>query len=198
MVATTAFGVRCPESGGPAGDIKGVEKQKLALDRLTPRRRAFVNYYCGAARFNGTEAARLAGYKVPRQEASRLLSNADVRAVLEERLDEHGLSQQQVAAELAFIAMMNPAGFFSKTKDGRLKLDMVKAMDAGLIANVRKVKLDDGGHVTDVEFYDRHGALRDIGKAHGMFKTVNKQDEGDGVLKIVLVDESQDRQGGGA
>lgn len=52
------------------------------LDRLTPKRRKFVLAFVGEARGNGTEAARIAGYKKPKQEASFILTNPDVSAAI--------------------------------------------------------------------------------------------------------------------
>lgn len=55
-----------------------------ALDSLPPKRRAFVEAYCGEAAGNGAEAARIAGYKSPRTQASRLLTFDNVaRAIAE-------------------------------------------------------------------------------------------------------------------
>lgn len=55
-----------------------------AAGKLTPKRRAFVEAYTGAANGNATEAARLAGYAVPMQEGGRLLRNAEVAAAIRE------------------------------------------------------------------------------------------------------------------
>lgn len=51
------------------------------------RRRRFVEAYMGAAKGNATEAARIAGYRSPRAEGSRLLTNADVREAITARVD---------------------------------------------------------------------------------------------------------------
>lgn len=48
------------------------------MDGLTEKQRRFVEAYAGPAMGNATEAARLAGYKVPDPEGSRLLGNARV------------------------------------------------------------------------------------------------------------------------
>ena len=51
---------------------------------LTPRQKAFADYYieCG----NATEAARQAGYKQPKQQGSRLLTNVDISVYIAERV----------------------------------------------------------------------------------------------------------------
>lgn len=46
---------------------------------LSAKRQAFVEAYCGVAQGNGTEAARIAGYKQPQLEGYRLMQNDAVR-----------------------------------------------------------------------------------------------------------------------
>lgn len=57
--------------------------QREALDRLTPKRRTFALAFCGEAAGNGTEAARIAEYANPAEEAYRLLRNDHVMAAIE-------------------------------------------------------------------------------------------------------------------
>jgi phage terminase small subunit len=54
-----------------------------AYDSLPPKRRAFVDAYLKSG--NATQAAREAGYKKPKEEGTRLLSFAAVKAALKER-----------------------------------------------------------------------------------------------------------------
>lgn len=54
--------------------------------RLPEKRRRFVEAYLGEAKGNSTEAARIAGYKHPNVEGSRLLAQASVRAAVDERM----------------------------------------------------------------------------------------------------------------
>jgi phage terminase small subunit len=49
---------------------------------LTGRREAFVAYYCGEAKQNASEAARLAGYANPAEEGYRLLRNDQIAAAV--------------------------------------------------------------------------------------------------------------------
>jgi phage terminase small subunit len=53
------------------------------LDKLPPKRRAFVLAYLGEAAGNATAAARIAGYKAPTEEGCRLLRFAEVAAIVE-------------------------------------------------------------------------------------------------------------------
>ena len=56
--------------------------------KLTPKQKAFADYYieCG----NAAEAARNAGYseKTARSQGQRMLTNVDISAYIEERMDE--------------------------------------------------------------------------------------------------------------
>jgi len=52
---------------------------------LTERQRRFVDAYTGESMGNATDAARRAGYGKPRQEGSRLLTNAVIAATIRER-----------------------------------------------------------------------------------------------------------------
>lgn len=66
-----------------------------ALASLPPKRRAFVEAFCGAANGNATEAARMAGYKSPDPEGSRLLGNArvaDAIAEIREKVSARAIS----------------------------------------------------------------------------------------------------------
>jgi len=58
------------------------------MANLTDKRQAFVSYYLGEARMNATKAAALAGYKSPRAEGCRLLTNADIQAEIDAALAE--------------------------------------------------------------------------------------------------------------
>ena len=65
------------------------------LSKLTAKRRAFVLAYLGEAMGNACEAARIAGYKNPHPEGSRLLQNDTIRAYLE------SVSKERVQGSIA-------------------------------------------------------------------------------------------------
>lgn len=58
------------------------------MGTLNDRQRAFVGFYLGAARWNATKAAEMAGYKQPRMHGSRLLTNDDIRAEIQAWRDD--------------------------------------------------------------------------------------------------------------
>src|SRR6476661_171311 len=75
---------------------------------LTTKQELFVDYYLGEARGNAAEAARRAGYQgadhVLRQIGYENLRKQDIAAAVRERLDEIGMTQGEILAELADIA----------------------------------------------------------------------------------------------
>lgn len=82
------------------------EREKLTRQQLADRREAFVNAYIGPARFNGTRAAKMAGYSETsaRQAATELLSFPSIRARINAALEADALSAQAVLRELTDIA----------------------------------------------------------------------------------------------
>lgn len=56
----------------------------MAKTRLTVKQQKFIEAYTG----NATEAAKIAGYKVPRQQGQRLLSNAVISSAIQKRQEK--------------------------------------------------------------------------------------------------------------
>jgi phage terminase small subunit len=74
--------------------------------KLKDKRQAFVDAYLGEARFNASEAARLAGYSKPGAEGHRLLKNADVRARIDDAVAAIAVSRDELLTLLADDARM--------------------------------------------------------------------------------------------
>lgn len=72
---------------------------------LQGKQAAFVDFYLGQARFNATEAARLAGYastgNALRVVASRLLTLVNVQAAIQARLAERAMNADECLARVA-------------------------------------------------------------------------------------------------
>lgn len=114
--------------------------------RLSARQKAFIDAYLGAARLNATAAARIAGYRDPEQAGYENKRKQEVRARIEERLEEEALSAGEVLAELAAVARM----------------DWREAV---------QVRLDGRGEVVEarLELRDKVRSLELLGKAYGLF-----------------------------
>lgn len=55
------------------------------MDGLTPKQKAFADNYIELG--NATESARRAGYKQPKQQGSRLLTNVDISTYIKQRTE---------------------------------------------------------------------------------------------------------------
>ena len=74
--------------------------------RLTLKQRLFIDFYLGDAKFNGAEAARLAGYKQnsAREMAYENLAKPHIAREIERRLDLIGLSEGEIKSRLGQMA----------------------------------------------------------------------------------------------
>ena len=104
---------------------------------LTDKREAFIRAYVGEARFNGTEAARLAKFADPGKTAYQLLKNPHVRARIDEILATQALSANAVLAELAAVASAEWRDFTETRRSPRG--DEYEVMD--LSAKVKSLEL---------------------------------------------------------
>lgn len=72
--------------------------------RFTDKQELWYRAYIGPARFNATEAARVAGYKDPEQAGFENKKNQALRARIDEELDALSASSSEVLAHIAEIA----------------------------------------------------------------------------------------------
>ena len=82
---------------------------------LNHKRQKFVEEYLKC--WNAKEAAESAGYKFPRRQGSRLLTDVDIRNLITERLDELHMSADEVLERLARIARADPRAHFVNASD---------------------------------------------------------------------------------
>ena len=74
--------------------------------RFTVKQNLFISFYLGDAKFNGAEAARLAGYKQnsAREMAYENLAKPHIAREIERRLDLIGLSEGEIKSRLGQMA----------------------------------------------------------------------------------------------
>ena len=150
---------------------------------MTNKQRLFVEHYLKC--WNATRAAERAGYAVPKQAGSRLLSYVAIKEQIDERLAEKAMDADEVLVRLAEQAR----------GDGTEYLTIGGSIDmAGLIADgkqhlVKKVKhrtiTDKNGNIIEyreVEFHDTQNALVQLGRHHKLFTDRVETDE-----KVLLV-----------
>ena len=165
---------------------------------LTGKQQAFVNAYLGEARFNATEAARLAGYKgndhTLRTVGHQNLTKLDIKAAIADFWAQNAMTAEETLHRLADMARGDIGDFLSDvtiTKDGRSKtitiVDMQKVKANGrLVKSVTQTKLG-----PRIELHDARAALVDIGRAHKIFtdKTeLTGKDGGAITIKVVYDD----------
>ena len=145
---------------------------------LTGKQRAFINEYLIC--WNATEAARRAGYAEAsaRISGSKNMSNANIAAEIQRRIDEMAMSADEVLLRLGNQARGSIGDFLTVNDNGDFAIDLTDpTADLSLIKKLkhtRKTYTDKDGNTetTDdyyIELYDAHAALVDIGKHHGAF-----------------------------
>lgn len=137
----------------------------------TDKQKGFVEEYC--VDFNATQAAIRAGYseKTAHVAGCRNLKDPDIKAAIEERLEELAMSAAEATKRTADIARADMAEFFTIEEDEGgnryARLDLVKLVEEGPSHLVKKVKWT--RHGPQIETYDAQQALRTILDAHGAF-----------------------------
>jgi phage terminase small subunit len=150
---------------------------------LSDKQSAFVREYL--VDLNATRAAIRAGYSeaTAKQQGSRLLTNADVQAAvqeaLESRADRTGITQDRIVAELAAIAFADLTDFATWSEDSvsliesaDLDPDKVKALKE-IVATTTTFETENGTSQTirmNVKQHDKLKALELLGRHLGMFK----------------------------
>lgn len=165
---------------------------------LTGKQQAFINAYLGEARFNATEAARIAGYEGNDVTLAAVgyenLRKPQVASEISLRMNEAAMSANEVLDRLSQIARGEVVDFLDE--DGKFDLKTARRLKkAGLLKKIKSKRTskqvdsitrggDEDSRETletalvyeEVEFelYSAHEALRDLGKFH---KLLNDRQE---------------------
>lgn len=133
---------------------------------LTDQQQRFVDEYLVC--WNGAEAARRAGYSVDtaRFQASRLLTNVNIRAAIDARLAEAAMSAGEVLARVTEIARGSMADFLAVNGRG-VRLDLKQAAAADKLHLVKKYSKTKQSE--SIELYDAQSALELLGKYHKLW-----------------------------
>jgi phage terminase small subunit len=180
------------KAGKPSKKAKRKPEPTQADDGLSVRQRLFADCYIGECRFNGTAAARKAGYSgndnALAVRASELLRIRKVRDYIAGRLDEAAMTANEVLYRLSEIARGRVTDFINESG----KFDLEQAKRSGKDGLLKKLKNKSTSKKVDkftegeeeeaetfelsliheeVEFemYSAHEALRDLGKYHKLF-----------------------------
>lgn len=152
----------------------------MSEETLTGKQGAFIDAYLGEARFNATEAARIAGYKGDDNTLSSVgyenLRKPDIATVVLERLNEAAMSANEVLARLSkhargrLVDLLNEDGQFDLAlAEERGVADLLKKLKVR--TNTRRTR--EGEEIEDVsyeyEIHDPQAALVHLGKFHKLF-----------------------------
>lgn len=163
------------------------------MERITPRHKRFVEQFC--AHFEGARAAREAGYAESRakQTAYDLLQDPDIKAMVEERLDELSMSAAEATKRHSDIARSDIGDFFylEEDKEGNhyMVLDQKKVVEEGG-GLIKEISWDRNGN-PKIKLYDAKDAQKTIMDAHGVFNH-KREVEHSGGLDIKGVDFADD------
>lgn len=163
------------------------------MSGLSPKQRAFVEAYLTT--WNATEAARQAGYseRSNRSIGSENLTKPNIRAVIEKRLDEKTMQTDEILARLTEHARGDMGDFLDIGSMG-FSVDLNRAKEQGITRLIKKVKMrttttlskegvETETHDIEIELYDAHAALVDLGRHRKLFTDL-VQHEGD--IKVVV------------
>lgn len=154
----------------------------MSEPKFTGKQQAFINAYLSNG-FNGTEAARTAGYKgndaTLAAVAYENLRKPHIAAVIKQRFEELTMSSEEVLARLSNMARTDMTDFMQVYPGGMPAFDFEKAAEANRLGLIKKFKVTPKS--IELELYDAQAALVHMGKYHALFtdrvKNVSWQDE---------------------
>jgi len=147
----------------------------MATRKLTRKRQAFVDAYfvCG---FNGTAAARMAGYSgndaTLAQIAYENLRIPEIASAIDARMAEHAMSANEILARLTEHARGDIGDIYDETTGG---IDWVKARATGRTGLIKRIEQttvtteDSEVHTFKLELHDPQKALQLLGKWRKIF-----------------------------
>jgi hypothetical protein len=168
----------------------------MSLDGLTFKQRMFVEAYLGESRGNATDAARVAGYRLPNMAGPRLLVKAGIRVAIDARIDSAALTTSRMLAILSDHATASVEDFGTVDESG-FTMDLSRAKRRGRLHCIKKLKpvkvdLDDGETDDDgrpirktvtryeIELYDAQAAIEKLGKYRGIWKSDDRGIDAEG------------------
>lgn len=121
------------------------------------KEKAWFESYFGKARFNATEAARVAGYKWPDKIGWR--KKEKFKDAIAERMEEMTMTADEALALLSKMARAPQAKYMMPTGP-----DMRRLIDAGHADMISEVKKSQGS--ITVKFHDQKDAIKTILKVY--------------------------------
>lgn len=169
--------------------------KKPAKRGLNDRQRAFVEFYLTS--WNASEAARQTGYKSkPNVHGSRLLANVSIRAEIDARLSEMGMSANEVLARLAAHARGDISPFLAHsvgevhfdltTEEAQQNIHLIKKVKSKARRGVGRTGEEWEETETEIELHDPQAALVHLGRYHKLFTDkAETEHSGETILRVV-------------
>lgn len=133
--------------------------------RLTGKQKAFAEEY--VQDFNGTRAARAAGYKGDANTLSSLawenLRKDNIKKYIRQLLTDRTMSAEEVLEKLRLVAVTDVSPYMND--DGEISVSSLR--EAGLGYLIKGSRNTRQGVI--IELMDKQKALVDIGRHHGLF-----------------------------
>lgn len=160
---------------------------------LTDLQRSWAHAYVGPAKFNASEAARIAG--LSEAEGRRMRSKPHVVAYVEdlqrERLAGRVISQDRTLEEIFAIATSNVADVVTVTDEGHFLVRSLDGLPRHITAAIKKIKLtrrqipgektEEGGavfeDVLEIELHDKVKALALLAQHQGLLDPANANND---------------------
>ena len=143
--------------------------------KLTDKQRAFIDSYLGC--LNATRAAREAGYKgedrTLRSVGSENLAKPNIRAEIDRRMKEAGITDEEIMFRLKAQASANFEDLIEYDDWGYVSIDVAGFLKAGFGHLIKEIKeetaLGNKKRLT-VKLHDSQAALMHLAKLRGMLK----------------------------
>jgi hypothetical protein len=152
---------------------------------LTRMQKAWADAYVKHG--NGRRASREAEYAESVWDVMALANrkNPKIRAYMDDCFTELSMGAKEVIQRLTEIAMLDIAEVVLPSGT----IDMKKVKELGLDRHIKQTGFDSNGNLK-VEFYDRHAALKDLGRVHKLFgdsNTISGAGGGPAVVEVHFV-----------
>lgn len=133
---------------------------------LTIKQQVWLDEYLRC--WNGAEAARIAGYKYPRQAAYANITKDYIKEAIHKRLAVKAMGADEVLVRLADQARGDISAFFRRDEDdGMVTLDWDAILHGPQRHLIRSITFTRAG--PKIEIHDAQHALAHLGKHHGLF-----------------------------
>ena len=137
---------------------------------LTQKQQLFIDHYLAGE--SAVRAAELAGYTGEyaslRVSGSRLLTSANIKQAIAERLRDSAMPAQEVLARLSQIARGSMDDFVKFDANGNPTVDLQQAKERGALPLVKRISVTKAGKVS-LELYSAFDALTQLARHYSLF-----------------------------